>query len=424
MVDLDYIGSDGKHTATSATAAQRLSDEIASVPGNLWHPSPRGARIIFLFSATCTDAATFEDAATGAGHLVAKAVRKLGLYVDRASGAPGFEVDQSGLRDRARFMYTPRSTVGDIPRDAVVEIITPSLWRAESLAAVAVPEATPAPKPAPKPAPRPARAPGPTAPVSGPTSQASGPTDDLATAAARYNSDHAREWPRSDADCPICGHRGVSGACLTRPTAGLLVLPRTTGAGIRGERCWTGDALDVDSHEAGRSRAEHLRAEGYLVDRRDRPASNRPLTTTATRRLHRTQRTTRRTHRPHPQPPASPRTMSQATGGWPDPEPSPTNCCRSSSCLPTSCRRRSARGSSTRRSGSVPARFRRRSAMIALGTVIGRQVAIRPLEKDSWHEFANLWGMAIGNPSERKSPAMSAALFSARAAHRHRDRGA
>jgi putative DNA primase/helicase len=48
------------------------------------------------------------------------------------------------------------------------------------------------------------------------------------------------------------------------------------------------------------------------------------------------------------------------------------------------------------------------SMMAALGSVIGRRVGVRPKREDNWTEFANLWGMLIGRPSMKKSPAMNA----------------
>ena len=48
------------------------------------------------------------------------------------------------------------------------------------------------------------------------------------------------------------------------------------------------------------------------------------------------------------------------------------------------------------------------SMMAALGAVIGRRVGIRPKQEDNWTEFANLWGILIGRPSMKKSPAMNA----------------
>ncbi len=45
-----------------------------------------------------------------------------------------------------------------------------------------------------------------------------------------------------------------------------------------------------------------------------------------------------------------------------------------------------------------------------MGSVIGRQIGIRPKRLDSWTEVANLWGMIVGRPGMMKSPAMSEAL--------------
>ena len=54
------------------------------------------------------------------------------------------------------------------------------------------------------------------------------------------------------------------------------------------------------------------------------------------------------------------------------------------------------------------------SMMAALGAVIGRRVGIRPKKEDNWTEFANLWGMIIGRPSMKKSPAMNAGFVGLR----------
>jgi hypothetical protein len=49
-------------------------------------------------------------------------------------------------------------------------------------------------------------------------------------------------------------------------------------------------------------------------------------------------------------------------------------------------------------------------AMVALGSVIGRKVAVRPQRKTDWYEVANLWGCIVGRPGAMKSPAMDEAL--------------
>ncbi len=49
-------------------------------------------------------------------------------------------------------------------------------------------------------------------------------------------------------------------------------------------------------------------------------------------------------------------------------------------------------------------------AMIALGSVIGRKVSIRPQCMTDWVEVPNLWGCIVGRPGAMKSPAMAEAL--------------
>ncbi len=49
-------------------------------------------------------------------------------------------------------------------------------------------------------------------------------------------------------------------------------------------------------------------------------------------------------------------------------------------------------------------------AIIALGSVLGRKVAIRPQRLTDWVEVPNLWGCIVGRPGTLKSPAMNEAL--------------
>jgi putative DNA primase/helicase len=48
--------------------------------------------------------------------------------------------------------------------------------------------------------------------------------------------------------------------------------------------------------------------------------------------------------------------------------------------------------------------------MLALGSVLGRKVCIRPKRLDSWYEAPNLWGAIVGRPGVLKSPALNEAL--------------
>lgn len=50
------------------------------------------------------------------------------------------------------------------------------------------------------------------------------------------------------------------------------------------------------------------------------------------------------------------------------------------------------------------------AALVALGSLIGAQCAIRPKQNDSWLIVPNLWGALVGDPSTKKSPALDAGL--------------
>ncbi|WP_449369719.1 DUF3987 domain-containing protein [Thiomonas sp.] len=58
---------------------------------------------------------------------------------------------------------------------------------------------------------------------------------------------------------------------------------------------------------------------------------------------------------------------------------------------------------------SCPPDFVAVPAMLALGAVIGRKVAIRPQQHTDWTVIPNLWGLVIGRPGAMKSPAMTQA---------------
>jgi Protein of unknown function (DUF3987) len=48
--------------------------------------------------------------------------------------------------------------------------------------------------------------------------------------------------------------------------------------------------------------------------------------------------------------------------------------------------------------------------IIAAGSLIGRALGMRPRQYDDWTEYANLWGVIIGRPALKKTPAMRSGL--------------
>ncbi|MBF0421024.1 MAG: DUF3987 domain-containing protein [Magnetococcales bacterium] len=55
------------------------------------------------------------------------------------------------------------------------------------------------------------------------------------------------------------------------------------------------------------------------------------------------------------------------------------------------------------------------TAVIALAAVIGKKARIKPKQNDDWTVVPNLWGVLIGRPSAKKSPAMAEAIRPLRA---------
>ncbi len=57
-----------------------------------------------------------------------------------------------------------------------------------------------------------------------------------------------------------------------------------------------------------------------------------------------------------------------------------------------------------------PPDFVAASAVVALSSVLGRKIAVRPQLMTDWTEVSNLWGCIVGRPGAMKSPAMAEAM--------------
>jgi putative DNA primase/helicase len=57
-----------------------------------------------------------------------------------------------------------------------------------------------------------------------------------------------------------------------------------------------------------------------------------------------------------------------------------------------------------------PADYPAAAMLVALGSLIGRKVGIRPKREDDWLVVSNLWGFVVGHPGLMKTPALEQAL--------------
>ena len=58
----------------------------------------------------------------------------------------------------------------------------------------------------------------------------------------------------------------------------------------------------------------------------------------------------------------------------------------------------------------TPPDFVAAAMMVALSSLIGRKVTIRPKQNETWSVKPNLWGAIIGLPSSKKTPAQNKAM--------------
>ncbi len=237
-IDLDYHDAAGTHTEPPAESVRALQTLAATgaLPGSLLHLTPRGARLVFCLPDLAADRERWEGAAREAGRRVAAAI----------GSASGYRVDPAVLVDTARFLYSPRAKVDGKARDAAVQVLRDEPYTLEELQpADTEPPAPPQPKPV---------------------------AVSLEDAIQRYNADHAREWPKSDGDCPACGHRRCFARLPSDPSRWVCFSSSHSQPGIQANNCHHGDALDLDAYTQSLKPAELLRREGYLPAARLAPA--------------------------------------------------------------------------------------------------------------------------------------------------------
>ncbi|MCK6460274.1 MAG: hypothetical protein L6Q95_10330 [Planctomycetes bacterium] len=259
VADIDYHDSEGRHAVPPPSVAARLVASVMRPCGSIFHPTPRGGRLVAVLNAFLDDPDLFALAARGFGYLVDQALRELGLAAvrrrirdargEREAWCDGYKVDDPALADRARFYYLPNARVDGVDRVDLSGALRDELYDAQELASLA-----------------------PVAPEG--EGDAAGPRDgfsrEIDAAVAAYNRDHAREWPRSGGTCPACGHHGSFG---TLPGTNRWTCFSAShesdsgGCGLPGSVCWHGDALDLDAHAAKTDRIEFLRLKGYLDPR-------------------------------------------------------------------------------------------------------------------------------------------------------------
>lgn len=422
MVDIDWHEPGAKKPTPPPPVVARLREAVDSgkVPGSIFHVTPHGARVFFVFAAPVEDAAAMRAIVKGAAQRVRDALEALELA--ERPGAAGYSVDTNAL-DLARFMYSPRSIVDGKPR--VAEVIV--MRREPYTAAELQPEHKAAPPPAPAPRPTSTR------------STADG-SETIDAAAARWNADHRLDLPRrGSGDCPACGGKGGFGELPEREQWWFCwhqTHPATVGRRSKNDRGYFGDALDLEAHARGISRVEVLRRDGYLspICGDTNTRSNKPCgaaarypdgkcvrhSTDATAREERRRYAQQRAQQDGLPAAALPRTeqamptaavTDAASTPWPELRPLPEGLPSVPACDPGMLPEdfKGWVSDMTERMQSAPD-YAAVGALVALSAVVGRSVGIRPKLRDGWTVVPNLWGAGVGKSGVMKSPTLEEAI--------------
>lgn len=220
------------------------------LPGNLFHLTPHGARLVWVYETPCSDRDLQKKAERGAGMLAAKTLERLNLT--------NYQVDAGLLGELARYFYTPDSIAKGVKRSAQVFVMRSELVKAVDLSVhdVAVRSVETPPHQEKK---NPA-------PVS----------TELAAAIDNWNKDNPSNWPRHSAECPVCGDDASFGHLPDDPTRWYCFSTDHHTVGVKGDKGYHGDALDLEAHRRGCKPIDVLKKDGYFVKPKPIPTSSLP----------------------------------------------------------------------------------------------------------------------------------------------------
>lgn len=237
--DIDYENE----IAPPKASVDRLAEMAKSgqLPGNLFHLTPHGARIGFVLSDPCTN----RDE-------ILKAAEVCDTLLKRALIGTGYKVDTACTRDLARLYYTPNTIAKGAERRADVITMRDEPYVIDDLVAQWVD-------------------PGPPSQTKKPTPiRGEGTFEQLAE---QWVFDHPRDYPKRPSRCPVCDD---SGSFKVMPNSDLRWACFSSDhveVGIKGEKVWHGDALDLEAHERGLKPIDVLRADGYVKPPAVRPSN-------------------------------------------------------------------------------------------------------------------------------------------------------
>ncbi len=234
VIDLDYQNDSKEHAAPPESARRAMLDAVLQndFGANLFHETPRGARLLFVLDHPVDNVEVWKNASKAVAKHVDQVLRAGALSPDN-EGRNGYIVDDSVVKDCAKLIYLPNAVVANRPRQAEVMILDHEAVKIDRFFR----------------------------------------DDSLAEAVARWNEDHADRsdmWPASNGECPLCQHDKCFGRVPDtdwRWACWSASHESDSGVGIQHDNHWSGDILDLEAATRGCGRLQVLVDDGYLAPR-------------------------------------------------------------------------------------------------------------------------------------------------------------
>lgn len=218
-IDVDYC-PDGIHSPVPDST--KVPIDPASFGANLFHWTPRGFRVIFVFDRPWTGTVeAWQELVKGSEYFVKQALRDHTAFV----------LDEKVTKDTARLVYAPNARVGGVQRSAEVLVVDREPTTFDSLS-----------------------------------------TPGVWTLKDIWNARNvhlAEDWPDSNGECPACGHNGCFGRLSNEETKWVCFSANhgtdSGHCGTDSGSVWVGSAIDLEANRQERSVLEVLDSGGYFL---------------------------------------------------------------------------------------------------------------------------------------------------------------
>lgn len=226
VVDIDYEDANGSHSTLPGELQMELLAFAEKIPGNLFHLTPRGCRVVYILNEPCVGAEVWKKLSTKIGQDVENALRPL------CAGSEALSMDPKVQNDLGRLVYAPNASVNGEQRQAQIIVLRDTPYSEDEIA-YTLPE--------------------------------------ILEADRKWNTDNlgvSEDWPENRGECPMCHHQECFGQAPSEEYKWFCFSANhhrdSGGCGTETVQGSVGSVLDLVAFQKGKSRVQVLFESGYL----------------------------------------------------------------------------------------------------------------------------------------------------------------